>query len=480
MTLLNGQNNKVSFPTFYGRVVNGYADTLQFRFIEDPAGYMGNIVDASEYNVITDSAGYFSYSLPVPLNQQKFISLSLLAGGKRQPLIANYMPIESSDSIHINIVKLSGNKMSFFFSGKGYPKYECVRKIDSCFSQTRIWSLWKSERNKEWTIWNFRKTRILANHFPGLKILESWKPFLDKDIYSIIKTNTVGRLLTNLDIISSRVFSKGNMVEKKEAARFLLNYFYKTNKLPPDKFLLQSTSYFNFLMASTGTVFYLQENNEATSLQSVFERINRDYKGKLREYLLAAFLEFGDRFPKHLENRVIDSLWKSAYNLVQTPVVKSFLYNRINRKAMGASCFQFSLSDGRGDSIRLSDFEGKVILIDFWFTGCGGCVTYSAMLDKYIYPRYKNNPGVVFLSVSGDKNRERWLESVSGERYTRKDNINVYTGGHGFEHPFTKFYEFNGGPNSLLIDRHGKIYEGNPPLNDMVKLMKLIDKALLD
>src|SRR5262249_40505698 len=34
----------------------------------------------------------------------------------------------------------------------------------------------------------------------------------------------------------------------------------------------------------------------------------------------------------------------------------------------------FSLKDGTGKTIRLSAYRGRVVLLDFWATACGGCV----------------------------------------------------------------------------------------------------------
>ena len=42
----------------------------------------------------------------------------------------------------------------------------------------------------------------------------------------------------------------------------------------------------------------------------------------------------------------------------------------------------FTLRDIDGDSVRLSDFEGRTILIDFWATWCGPCVDSLPHLNQ--------------------------------------------------------------------------------------------------
>ena len=34
---------------------------------------------------------------------------------------------------------------------------------------------------------------------------------------------------------------------------------------------------------------------------------------------------------------------------------------------------KFTLSDANGTPIKLSDYQGKVVLLDFWATWCTGC-----------------------------------------------------------------------------------------------------------
>ncbi|HMC84842.1 MAG TPA: hypothetical protein VKI61_04925, partial [Chitinophagaceae bacterium] len=103
---------------------------------------------------------------------------------------------------------------------------------------------------------------------------------------------------------------------------------------------------------------------------------------------------------------------------------------------------------------------------------------YSYRLEKSVYPLFENNNEVVFLSLCGDKDKVTWLRSVEQELYTRRKNVNVYTNGLGFNHPFTKYYDFDGGPFSLLIDKKGCIFSGTPPTADMKALNDLIQQAL--
>lgn len=39
----------------------------------------------------------------------------------------------------------------------------------------------------------------------------------------------------------------------------------------------------------------------------------------------------------------------------------------------GALVYNFSYEDAQGNEVQLSDFKGKWVWIDIWFTGCGAC-----------------------------------------------------------------------------------------------------------
>jgi peroxiredoxin len=69
-------------------------------------------------------------------------------------------------------------------------------------------------------------------------------------------------------------------------------------------------------------------------------------------------------------------------------------------KADGPANLDFTVKDMNGASVKLADYKGKVILVNFWATWCPPC---KAEIPGFIelYAEYKDK-GLVILGVSGD------------------------------------------------------------------------------
>lgn len=135
---------------------------------------------------------------------------------------------------------------------------------------------------------------------------------------------------------------------------------------------------------------------------------------------------------------------------------------------------QFTLIDRKGNLFTSEQLKGKIVVFDFWFTGCTGCVQMAASL-KNVEDKFKSDTNVVFVSVSIDKNKEQWLKSVKQKMFTTGSGIQLYTGGRGKDHEIIKKFFVEGYPTLEIMDPLGQLlnpdWKKNSPRRDDGKAM---------
>lgn len=131
--------------------------------------------------------------------------------------------------------------------------------------------------------------------------------------------------------------------------------------------------------------------------------------------------------------------------------------------------------DKEGKTVKLSQFDGKYVLLDFWASWCGPCREESPNLVK-AYNRFKHH-GFEIFSFSIDNNIGFWKKAV------RKDSL-IWTNvvdQNGSYSKMSAIYGVRGIPASFLINKDGKIISRNlrgEELNNVLQ-KELIDNKVI-
>jgi len=452
--------------------------------------------------VIKVSNGRFYFS--TNLNSPKFFminavpSIDFVAFGVLDSRYAGFhLLVEPGDSL--NLLFAVGNKQSGNYTfgldvfGKGAEKFWCTQQI--------------------------------VNNI-GLFKYPIYSPRFDADykgdknllVDSIMKVSSQVLNVINktMDIYKDHVTKRAmNIIRAQYIPMFCYDideFFYYNKKIGLNyrdkKSLLLYNKYKNLISSSIvldSSILYPPRGFKELIYKKIFVRYNMEHP----ENLIENSDKFSNRLYEYMLNNidyepvknwiVCNYLWKCMYRFNESSrelytAIDSFVgrlpdennnrlkesleleYKKFIKSSSGAIAYNFNLPDTNMFYHELKDYKGKLVLIDFMFTGCRGCIQMVPSLKK-VEEEYKGrNIKFVSISISGSNN----LRANSSHPAFVPGSLYLFTEDKHQYHPVIEHYNIVAYPTIVLIGRNGRIIERfkNIHADDGAHLRRVLNENL--
>lgn len=209
----------------------------------------------------------------------------------------------------------------------------------------------------------------------------------------------------------------------------------------------------------------------------LFNELNKcdKYSDKIKEFLLYSSL--ATELAENGINPTLENLCEVFYKIYPQSNYSVYLkkyFNTLGNLTKGNIALDFQAKLPNGRSTSLSNFKGKLTLIDVWATWCAPCKEELPYTSK-IQQMFKNKKfSVIFLSIDTDESK--WKMYLNKNKWMVDNSNNMITTSKDFK----EFYKITSVPRYILIDKNGLIIDAfceNPSKGNLENKIRAILNA---
>jgi peroxiredoxin len=215
-----------------------------------------------------------------------------------------------------------------------------------------------------------------------------------------------------------------------------------------------------------------QEKSQALGKQSdsllkvympVFQKNMADYSEEVLKFVnsnkksLAGFYAATSLDVYKYEPQLVTYADEIKNDFKDNPGVQQFIKQMEKAKpvSVGHKAPDFTTAGIDGKPIKLSDYKGKYVMIDFWASWCMPCRQENPNVVKQ-YNAFKSK-GFNILGVSLDKEKGAWQKAINDDKLSWAHGSDM----NGFEGQTELLYHIEAIPSNFIIDPQGNIVAKN-------------------
>ena len=417
-------------------IVKNYNNQIQ---IEDMSEMKDLILPNSDRIFTLDSSYHFSisFTLEKPGYFRLGRNLLYLSPGDSLSMLINWTWQDSS------VFRGTGSQANEYLKYTPFPKagsfLEAGVNIKATIQQTINEILKQADRRKQ----------LLENYFNisnNFKMLEQAR--INADVLnSLVMINTYFPYVNNIKEDSLKIYK----TEYTKIVSPYINLYSKKVNLNPQ---------------------YLQLGVYRQVISSLLSRLTDKTKKSdiIKDWIKSSDLV--QRFKK-IDTKKDIALFEKEISDINTQrykiaVIKTF--KKLMEFRNGDVAADFVMYNTSNKPIQLSSLKGKVIYIDLWASWCGPCIGELQFLD-ILKEKYKNNEHIIFISLSIDDDRQKWLKKL--EQASSLDNQYI------IDRANLEPYSIIEIPRVLIINSEFKIESMNGDLPSSKNTISVLDKLLI-